>query len=118
MNHIMLQCAFSRSFWLQICTALGKPEWTPTQDGMLPSWLVNIGGDGMPARDSRTIIILSLWELWKHRNGIVFDGDSPSLNRLFGRILSEGRAWETAGLIRSDLEPFFRWIHRWVGGEV
>ena len=30
MNHIMLQCAFSRSFWLQICMALGKPEWTPT----------------------------------------------------------------------------------------
>ena len=72
MNHIMLQCAFSRSFWLQICTALSKPEWTPTQDDTLPSWLVNKGGDGMPARDSRTIIILSLWELWKHRNGIVF----------------------------------------------
>lgn len=43
-----------------------------------------------------------MWEPWKHRNGIVFDGATPSLGHVTRRIEVEGRAWMAAGLLRTD----------------
>lgn len=106
MSHIMLQCVFSRAFWLQLCTALDKPDWTPTRTSTLPVWILGKCIQGMHDKDLRALLTLGFWELWKHRNDIVFDGESPSLQRLLGRILVEGRAWRTAGLLRTPgLDP-------------
>ena len=96
---------------------MGKPWWTPAPDDTLPEWLLNKTIEGTPDKDVRAIIILALWELWKHRNGIVFDGDSPSLTRLVRRYLSEGRTWKMAGLIRTDMGSFFEQLHMWAMDE-
>lgn len=57
---------------------------------------------------------IGMWELWKHRNDIVFNGAAPSLARLTRRIDSEGRAWRQAGLLKGDLDGFFTGLATWV----
>ena len=37
-NHIMLECAFTRDVWLRVCTAWGKPQWAPTTTSLLGEW--------------------------------------------------------------------------------
>ena len=93
-------------------------QWTPTAQDTLPEWILNKRVQGTNEKDVRAIIILGLWELWKHRNGIVFDGETPSLGRLLARVLSEGKAWKTAGLLKADWGEFFGQIHRWESSEM
>ena len=49
--------------------------------------------------DANTIIILGLWQIWKHRNSIVFDGATPSKNRIIHAVVREGRVWKKAGIL-------------------
>uniref|UniRef100_R7W7W8 Hikeshi-like C-terminal domain-containing protein n=1 Tax=Aegilops tauschii TaxID=37682 RepID=R7W7W8_AEGTA len=53
---------------------MGKREWTPTGGSTLPEWCHDKIGTGCNKKDTRAIIILVMWALWKHRNSIVFDG--------------------------------------------
>lgn len=68
---------------------------------------------GCAANQDQTILGLTLWELWKHRNAIVFDGARPSCEVLLSRIRLEGLVWLSAGLLKGDLNPFFSRLARW-----
>jgi hypothetical protein len=46
-----------------------------------------------------------MWELWKHKNAIVFDGAQPSCEVLLRRIRLEGLVWLSAGLLKGDVNP-------------
>lgn len=54
-----------------------------------------------------------MWELWKHRNAIVFDGASPSMRMIVHRIEEEGRTWNKAGILKGEVEPLFGELRRW-----
>ena len=99
-------------------TALGKPEWAPsTQDALRP-WVCGKQAVGNVARkDLHAILLLTLWELWKHRNAVVFDGASPSTGQLIKRIEEESRSWSMAGLFKGNVEPLFAGLARWTSGE-
>ena len=58
-------------------------------------------------------MLLVMWELWKHRNAIVFDGESPSIERLIHKVKSEAKVWATAGLIKRELDGFQGRLYRW-----
>lgn len=68
-------------------------------------------------KDIRTFFTLVLWELWKHRNAIVFDGASPSVPALATRIVDEGRRWQQAGKLKGSWEASFADVERWARGE-
>lgn len=38
-----------------------------------------------------TLIILTAWWIWKHRNGCIFEGDRPSVSHLSATIKDEAR---------------------------
>lgn len=63
------------------------------------------------------IITLVLWEMWKHRNAMVFDGASPSITGLIMEIVEEGNAWCTAGLLKGDWNGVAVELARWVRRE-
>ena len=68
-NHILLTCVFARMVWAEICQALGKLEWVPSEHDSLTSWVCHKSGTNKGStKDLRTIIGLTLWELWKHCN--------------------------------------------------
>ena len=97
-NHVLLTCVFARSTWAVICEALGKPDWTPSQEDTLAEWAVDKrGSHGMSTKDLRTIVMLAWWELWMHRNAIVFDEARPSIESLLGRVRREGQVWAQLG---------------------
>lgn len=64
-------------------------------------------------KDIHTLLSLCMWELWKHRNAVVFDGATPSSSVVFCRIGSEGRAWELAGLLKGDSVAFLGALATW-----
>ena len=93
-------------------------DWTPTAHDSLAIWLAEKHGtNGWHKKDLHTVFLLTLWELWKHRNAIVFDGASPSLGVLLGRVRSEGRMWSIAGKFKRDMDPFFLRLERWASSE-
>ena len=117
-NHILLTCVFARVVWAEICHALGKPEWVPSEHDSLTSWLCHkSGANKADTKDLRTILGLTLWELWKHRNAIVFDGARPSCGVLLGRNRLEGQVWMSAGLLKGDVTPFLSRLARWARRE-
>jgi hypothetical protein len=58
-------------------------------------------------KDLHTLLLLVVWQLWKHRNVVVFDGVSPSVQGFIGKIGREGRAWMEARQLRGDFESLF-----------
>lgn len=68
-------------------------------------------------KELRPIFTLVLWELRKHRNAIVFDGATPSLEVVSTRIVTEGRAWKRAHLIKGELDSIFALLLGWARRE-
>ena len=51
-------------------------------------------------KETWTVITLVLWQLWKHRNDIVFNGALPSVEEVLVKIELEAQDWRAAGLLR------------------
>lgn len=116
LNHILLGCVLARTVWHHVLTALGKPEWAPTAERKLVDWCNSCASTSPRGKDIRTILSLVMWELWKHRNAVVFDSAAPSVKAVIDRVVSEGRAWKTAGLLKIDLGSFLGSLARWAIG--
>ena len=41
---------------------------------------------------------------------MVFDGAVPLASAVIARAVSEGRAWEIAGLLKNDCGSFYGWL--------
>ena len=106
-GHILLNCVMARKVWTIVCTALNKPGWVPTIETNLVDWCAEKNGTSKSMKEMQTIILLVVWELWKHQNAIVFNGATVSLQQILHRIASEGRVWRQAGLLRGELDAFF-----------
>lgn len=112
-NHLLLECVFARETWTIICRALGKPDWAPGPQDCLNEWCIIRRANEHQAKDSRAIMILVMWVLWKHRNAIVFDGDTPSQRRVISTIEREARSWSNDGLLKSNIKGFLGYLARW-----
>jgi hypothetical protein len=66
--HIMFHCSFARQFW----AALGSPS--VADDAALATASVCPLPASTPTRSASTLRLLCFWHLWKHRNGVVFEG--------------------------------------------
>lgn len=112
-NHILLDCVFAKEVWTRVCQAMNKPEWAPTSGLKLAEWCTDKIGGGPRRKDTRAVMILVMWELWKHRNAIVFDGATPSLNHVTHTIGLEGRTWKRAGLLKGELDAYLEALETW-----
>lgn len=113
MNHILLHCVFTREVWTAVLHSLGKLEWMPTTEVNLTDWCRDKGGRSKAMRSISAITILVLWQLWKHRNSVVFEGATPSKNNVILTIVREGRAWKQAGLLKGGMNNFFHQVEGW-----
>ena len=43
----------------------------------------------------------------------VFDGATPSKNRIIQAFVREGRIWKQAGILRGDMDAFFAEVDEW-----
>ena len=96
---------------------MGRPDWQVSADDLLAVWCNNKADQRHTTRDIRTFLCLVMWEIWKHRNSIVFDGARPSARHLVQRIVDEGVAWQQAGLLRGQWETQLEALRVWVCSE-
>lgn len=99
-NHIMLSCVFSREVWFLTLSWTGMGQLAPTPgDESFQSWWRRSAR--RLTKDRRkafnTFVILVAWEIWKHRNGVVFEAQQPHVHELVRVIKDEARLWTSAG---------------------
>nr|XP_040251384.1 uncharacterized protein LOC120968563 [Aegilops tauschii subsp. strangulata] len=112
-NHILLTCVLSREVWTHICHALEEPTWAPGGEEVLSTWCQDRAKHDLCIKTSRAIILLGLWQLWKHRNTVVFDNAAPSVAMVMRQVEQEGRAWWSAGLMKGDVDGLFGRLSTW-----
>ena len=86
-DHIMSGCPFARSFWRHI-------GWHA--DAIAPVdelWKSTPALRHVPGPAVISLILLCCWELWKHRNDVVFRGLAPNLNRIMAACKEEIALW-------------------------
>ena len=57
----------------------------------------------------RALCLLAMWTLRKHRNGIVFEKDTPSMSGVLQKIQVEGAIWAKA-CWKYALEAIINWL--------
>ncbi|PNT60663.1 hypothetical protein BRADI_5g03062v3 [Brachypodium distachyon] len=85
-----------RGVWERLWTAWGHVEWVPNADATLREWWCSLPFPRRARTDFRTGIILVLWTIWNHRNDVVFNGASPSLQLVVLRLQEEFGRWAHA----------------------
>jgi hypothetical protein len=86
-DHIMSSCPFAASFWNHV--GAGLIHIAPVRELWDSSLPTNI-----TQRSSPTFLLLCCWELWKHRNAVVFNGMPPSLSRLLAACRESANTWK------------------------
>ena len=98
-SHLLLQCPFAKQVWFHTLSKLGLQSCIPGQLEDFCSWFQDAALRAPPGliKAARSIIILSLWRIWKSRNDVVFNNASPSYLDISFSILEEARMWLMAG---------------------
>lgn len=71
----------------------------PSSDMPFESWWT-VSSDHAPVSTRKglsSLLILTAWWLWKHRDGCIFDGDRPLVTHISGVIKDEACLWAKAG---------------------
>lgn len=90
-DHLFIPCGFARQVWAAIFQAMDKPGWIPTMTDTLTGWCAAQNSNETRKRMLNAFRVLAMWEIWKHRNTIVFEGTSPSIPHVLRQFVEEGR---------------------------
>lgn len=98
-EHMLLGCVLVRQLWHSLLQPIGLAALTPDRVEDIPQWWLaqrrRIERDARPMFDS--MFLLLAWNVWKHRNGIVFQRwPSPDLTRLRSDTIREAQEWHEA----------------------
>ncbi|PNT72381.1 hypothetical protein BRADI_2g43395v3, partial [Brachypodium distachyon] len=50
-------------------------------------------------KGTMSVVLLTTWSIWKHRNAAVFDNSPPNIASLLDMIKAEARQWFRAGAV-------------------
>jgi hypothetical protein len=82
LNHLLVNCVFSRIFWYNLLRKFGLHSLAPQPDAVsfMDWWeMVSETVNGLVREGFDSPIILGSWMIWKHRNRVIFYGGSPTL---------------------------------------
>ena len=84
-------------------------DWVPAHDDRLVDWLPAKAPEGRNEKNLWTAINLICWSLWRHKNGVVFEGHTLSAATAIGMVEAEADLWRAARMFRGSLGPVDRW---------
>jgi hypothetical protein len=99
-NHLLVGCSFACLFWFELFRPFGLQGFIPGQDieDFNVWWCSNSARlDGLSKKGFDSLVALGAWMLWKHRNGVVFNGSSPSVVVAVRLAREEALLWSLAG---------------------
>lgn len=82
-DHLPVACVFSSVVWHKVASAWGVGIQPPGQMDYLLTWCTSNVLGTPNKRDLLAIMGLTMWELWKHRNAVVFDNAWPEEQRFY-----------------------------------
>ncbi|CAM0881096.1 unnamed protein product [Alopecurus aequalis] len=103
MEHLTVQCVFSRSVWHGIQQRLGIPLPIPTEHDLFAEWWT-AAVRTLTKKDQCTansLIMLVVRSLWLERNARVFERVFSSVRRVIDGVADEWCAWATSRCGRS-----------------
>jgi uncharacterized protein with von Willebrand factor type A (vWA) domain len=62
-------------------------------------WFIDLSGSAVGDRQkgTRSMVMLTVWEIWKERNNRVFNRSDRSTGQVFNAIQEEAKIWVRAG---------------------
>jgi hypothetical protein len=85
-DHIFLGCTFVRNFWETI-------GWRPEGIAKVTElWKTQVP-PRVHKKAAHPLILFCCWEIWQHRNDVVFRGLEPSVGRLIATCKETVEAW-------------------------
>jgi hypothetical protein len=106
-QHLVFGCPFAQGFWASVGVVFCP--------GAVPDNMMNPAcHPGIPERSAATFLLLCCWQLWKHRNGVVFNGDSPSLPAVRSKCRDDATFWR-ARLSATAKDDVDIWLGRLQG---
>ena len=90
-QHILTSCVFTRQIWaavLQVGLTAAAP--VGCSNSFSKWWRVTISAAHKNLRKGlNSLIILVVWEVWKHCNSCVFDGLAPHVDAVLQKVADE-----------------------------
>ena len=86
-NHLFFECDFAGRYWV----ALG---FSFPRDANVRQLFEYGAPPCVPSPTASTFFLLTLWNLWKHRNAVVFREQPPSLPFLLKACRDEAHLWQ------------------------
>ena len=84
-QHLILSCPFASQAWHALGMDAGQGEVTKLWAFPRPT--------SIPSKHFDSFVLLICWNLWKHRNEVIFRSLPPSHRRLWDACRSEAREW-------------------------
>ncbi|KAG2591174.1 hypothetical protein PVAP13_5NG439140, partial [Panicum virgatum] len=85
-DHIIFGCPVAASLWQQVGVTLDAHTTVDTLHSTASS-------SAIPERHGSIFLFLCCWNIWKHRNRVVFDSIEPSLQLLLRNCREDARLW-------------------------
>jgi len=99
-QHLLTTCVFARIVWFSVLELIGLQQLAPGwNDKIFADWWLH-AEQRVPSESRKgfnSLVVLVAWCIWKHRNGCVFEGTSPSFNVIMQDIREEAKLWCVAG---------------------
>jgi hypothetical protein len=101
MGHLLTGCPFARTIWHEVLSWIRSTAGPPDgEDDFVDWWKSALRSTPRAMRKgTSSLVMLTAWWIWKHRNAIIFDDANPDLGHLLDTIRSEARSWALAGAI-------------------
>ena len=100
-DHIALGCVFARQTWHGVLSRCGLEAATPNQNDKLIDWwpAERHRLHGLARKGFDSLVLLTVWILWKERNARVFEHRHASVAAVCQQINEEVGLWKLSGAV-------------------
>jgi hypothetical protein len=104
-EHLTLQCSFSREVWYHLLLPLRMHRHTPSTEDCLDTWWPALSNaiSKNHRKEVNTLVILVARELWLERNSRVFDKMAVLPAELVRRIKAEFLLWKQPSCAKVEI---------------
>lgn len=100
LQYLLIDFVFSRITWHEVKSWCRLPPPIPDVQTTFFDWWLEWPAVAPPQQRKgfASLVIITAWFIWKHRNAAIFDGLQPSNSHLLSTIKDEAMRWARDGV--------------------